>query len=105
MSSVGRLPRRPRQGPLEPFPEPARAEISEPCQRVGGSCPADTPARELNPLLAMGNLFRDYKLIGEKLKALHMDEGAYHGNLQVTLSALKRMQDLVATMLKQCEGS
>jgi len=64
----------------------------------------DTPETpSMNPLLAMGNLIRDHQLIGQKLKMLHLDEAAYHGNLQVVFTALYRMQKMIAGMIEQCE--
>ena len=65
--------------------------------------PSDAPAPDLNPLLAMGSLLKDHQLTGDKLKALHLDPDAYHGHLQVVLSALKRMQAHVSQMIEQCE--
>lgn len=64
--------------------------------------PAPRPAR--NPLLLMGNLLRDHATVGEKLKGMHLDAAAYHGNLQVCLSAVRRMEGDLVTMLGEHES-
>jgi hypothetical protein len=86
-------------------PQPRRRTRQTASPRPGPPEPDEDqdPAHVLNPLLAMGNLIRDHQLIGQKLKALHLDESAYHGTLQVVLTALYRMQTLVANMIQQCE--
>jgi hypothetical protein len=67
---------------------------------------ADAPetSQELNPLLAMGRLMLDHQLVGEKLRSLHLDPDAYHGNLQVVSTTLSWMRTLITMMIEQCEG-
>lgn len=54
-------------------------------------------------ILVVGDLGRDYLTFGDKLRSLHHSEADYHGNLQVMLSALRRMQDQVAVLVKEVE--
>jgi hypothetical protein len=83
-------------------PNPRRkTRQSEPHEDVSDPRAVEAPA--LNPLLAMGDLLRDYKLVGETLRTLHLDEAAYHGKCQVAFSALKRMQAHLVQMIEQCE--
>jgi len=56
-----------------------------------------------HPILILGALGRDYLVIGDKLKTLHYDESAYHGNLQVILSAVRRMETGVKLLLQEAE--
>ena len=85
-------------------PNPRRTRRT-PWPHEDTSDPRVVEAPALNPLLAMGSLLKDHQLVGDKLKALHLDPDAYHGNLQVVLSALKRIQAHVSQMIEQCERS
>lgn len=57
-----------------------------------------------DPILILGMLLREQKVVEEKLKGLHLDPAGYHGNLQVMLSSLRRMQGHVEVLINQCEG-
>lgn len=55
-------------------------------------------------ILVVGEIGRDYLTFGEELKSLHHDESAYHGKLQVMLSALRRMEAKVISLVEEVEG-
>lgn len=71
--------------------------------KLNGAPPA-ADGTQTNPVLLFGSLMRDHAVIAEKLKGLHLDEGAYHGNLQVMLSAIRRMERNIETMINAVEG-
>jgi len=53
----------------------------------------------LSPIVAYRNLVRDNELIKDKLKLLGADAGGVHGDLQVVLSALRRMTEAVEGLI------
>ena len=61
-------------------------------------------AEYLNSIVLWRNLFSDTHVITEKLQHLGRDANGVHGDLQVILSALKRMQRSVELMLAMEEG-
>lgn len=55
-------------------------------------------------ILVVGELGRDYLVLGDKLRSLHHSEADYHGSLQVMLSALRRMQGQVEVLIEEVEN-
>ena len=57
-----------------------------------------------NPLVIFRTLLGDNHVIGEKLQSLGLDHAGVHGDLQVILSALRRMQKAVQSLIALEEG-
>jgi hypothetical protein len=55
-------------------------------------------------ILVVGEIGRDHVVLAEKLKTHHHDESAYHGNLQVMLSAVRRMETGLMALIREVEG-
>jgi len=72
-------------------------------ERETRGAPERVPSTPKPSILVVGELGRDYLVFGDKLKSLHHSEADYHGSLQVMLSALRRMQDQVAVLIKEVE--
>ena len=68
--------------------------------------PEEKPAavRKDPPILVFGKLNHDHKTVGDMLKRLQDDEAGYHGNLQVILSALRRMEAAVVELIEEVES-
>ena len=65
--------------------------------------PAPEPkAKELNILEVFANAHRDVELIREKLRGL-LTSGTRHGDLQVSVSAAKRLQEQLNILIEHEE--
>jgi hypothetical protein len=64
---------------------------------------ADATTRRPNPLQALADAQRDAELVREKLRGLLTTE-TRHGDLQVTLSALRRCLENVQVLIEVEEG-
>lgn len=62
------------------------------------------PERQPNVMQAFTDALRDAELIREKLRNL-VNSGSRHGDLQVTLSALRRAEDSVRLLIEAEERS
>ncbi len=69
-----------------------------------GKSEAPHPGYPVSPLIVYQNLQRDTKLIGDRLKVLGADEGGLHGDLQVLLSAARRIEADLELLLAIEEG-
>jgi len=56
-----------------------------------------------NPLVILRQLWRDSLTVNEKIAELGMDDNGLHGDLQVLLSTLRRMQQKVERLIAQEE--
>ncbi len=69
-----------------------------------GKSEAPPPGYPASPLIVYQNLQRDTKLMGDRLKTLGCDEGGLHGDLQVLLSAARRIVAALELLLSVEEG-
>lgn len=81
-----------RSLPFTPPAEPRRPEEDAPKQVELFSEPTD-------PVLILGEMFRDLKLIEEKLKALPFAADGYRGDLRVIAGAAKRTLDRASRLI------
>jgi hypothetical protein len=58
----------------------------------------------VSPIVLRSRLWRDNRVIAEKLKYLGEDESGVHGDLQVILSSLRRMELAVKALIAVEEG-
>jgi hypothetical protein len=83
-----------------PPPEPRQAAVET-------SAAPDAPALYAEPqdgVLLLGEMFRDSKVIEEKLKKLPFAGEAYRGDLRVIRGAAKRIADRCAKLLGESDA-